>query len=125
MNNYKIAAIPGDGIGVEVIAAGVEVLQALAAKRGSFGIDFEHFDWGSERYLREGQYIPAGGLEKLKAFDAIFFGAVGSQEVPDHVSLWGLRLRSARASISSPTCARPVCCRGWPAHWPRVRRSTG
>jgi len=92
MSNYKIAAIPGDGIGVEVIAAGVEVLQALAAKRGSFSIDFEHFDWGSERYLREGQYIPEGGLERLKTFDAIFFGAVGSQEVPDHVSLWGLRL---------------------------------
>jgi len=85
MSNYKIAAIPGDGIGVEV-------LQALAAKRGSFSIDFEHFDWGSERYLREGQYIPEGGLERLKTFDAIFFGAVGSQEVPDHVSLWGLRL---------------------------------
>jgi len=92
MNNYKIAAIPGDGIGVEVIAAGVEVLQALAARRGTFAMDFEHFDWGSERYLREGQYIPEGGLESLKAFDAIFFGAVGSQEVPDHVSLWGLRL---------------------------------
>ena len=92
MSNYKIAAIPGDGIGVEVIAAGVEVLQALAAKRGSFSIDFEHFDWGSERYLREGQYIPEGGLERLKTFDAIFFGAVGSQDVPDHVSLWGLRL---------------------------------
>ncbi|HDS1679948.1 TPA: tartrate dehydrogenase [Pseudomonas putida] len=92
MNHYKIAAIPGDGIGVEVIAAGVEVLQALAARRGSFTMDFEHFDWGSERYLREGQYIPEGGLESLKAFDAIFFGAVGSQEVPDHVSLWGLRL---------------------------------
>ncbi|WP_079226878.1 tartrate dehydrogenase [Pseudomonas putida] len=92
MNNYKIAAIPGDGIGVEVIAAGVEVLQALAARRGTFTMDFEHFDWGSERYLREGQYIPEDGLESLKAFDAIFFGAVGSQEVPDHVSLWGLRL---------------------------------
>ncbi|HGA2320252.1 TPA: tartrate dehydrogenase [Pseudomonas putida] len=92
MNNYKIAAIPGDGIGVEVIAAGVEVLQALAARRGTFGMDFQHFDWGSERYQREGQYIPEGGLESLKAFDAIFFGAVGSQQVPDHVSLWGLRL---------------------------------
>ncbi|MBV4537478.1 MULTISPECIES: tartrate dehydrogenase [Pseudomonas] len=92
MSNYKIAAIPGDGIGVEVIAAGVEVLKALAAKRGTFGLDFEHFDWGSERYLREGQYIPEGGLEALKSFDAIFFGAVGSLEVADHVSLWGLRL---------------------------------
>lgn len=92
MNSYKIAAIPGDGIGVEVIAAGVEVLQALAEKTGSFALDFKHFDWSSERYLKEGQYIPAGGLQELKTFDAIFFGAVGSQDVPDHISLWGLRL---------------------------------
>ncbi|MDH4554087.1 tartrate dehydrogenase [Pseudomonas sp. BN417] len=92
MSSYKIAAIPGDGIGVEVIAAGVEVLQALADKAGTFSLDFKHFDWSSQRYLKEGQYIPAGGLAELKTFDAIFFGAVGSQDVPDHISLWGLRL---------------------------------
>jgi tartrate dehydrogenase/decarboxylase/D-malate dehydrogenase len=91
LKTYRIASIPGDGIGKEVIAAGVEVLDALAAKEG-FRLEFEHFDWSSERYLRTGAYIPEGGLEKLKAFDAIFFGAVGAPEVPDHISLWGLRL---------------------------------
>jgi len=91
MKSYRIASIPGDGIGKEVIAAGVEVLQALA-KLESFQLDFEHFDWSSERFLKTGAYIPEGGLEKLKTFDAIFFGAVGSPDVPDHISLWGLRL---------------------------------
>ena len=91
MKTYRIAAIPGDGIGKEVIAAGVEVVLALS-KLESFQVTFEHFDWGSERYLKTGAYIPDGGLDKLKTFDAIFFGAVGSPEVPDHISLWGLRL---------------------------------
>jgi tartrate dehydrogenase/decarboxylase/D-malate dehydrogenase len=88
---YRIAAIPGDGIGNEVIPAGIEVLEALSAKEG-FKLAFEHFDWGSARYKKTGAYIPEGGLEKLKAFDAIFFGAVGAPDVPDHISLWGLRL---------------------------------
>ena len=91
MKSYKIAAIPGDGIGKEVIAAGIEVLTLLAEKE-NFGLEIESLDWSSERYLKTGAYIPEGGLEKLKGFDAIFFGAVGSPEVPDHVSLWGLRL---------------------------------
>jgi tartrate dehydrogenase/decarboxylase/D-malate dehydrogenase len=91
LKTYRIASIPGDGIGKEVISAGVEVLQALA-KLESFQLSFEHFDWSSERFLKTGAYIPDGGLEKLKTFDAIFFGAVGSPDVPDHISLWGLRL---------------------------------
>ncbi len=91
MKTYRIASIPGDGIGIEVIAAGVEILNALAEKE-SFQLQFEHFDWSSKRFLEKGAYIPEGGLEKLKAFDAIFFGAVGSPDVPDHISLWGLRL---------------------------------
>src|SRR5260221_4817635 len=91
MKSYRIASIPGDGIGKEVIAAGLEVLNVLAEKE-SFRLAFENFDWSSERYLKTGAYIPEGGLEKLKTFDAIFFGAVGSPDVPDHVSLWGLRL---------------------------------
>ena len=91
MKTYRIAAIPGDGIGREVIAAGIEVLNFLSAKE-DFRIKIESFDWGSERYLKTGAYIPDGGLEKLKSFDAIFFGAVGSPDVPDHISLWGLRL---------------------------------
>jgi len=91
LKTYRIAAIPGDGIGNEVIPAGIEVLEALAANQG-FALAFEQFDWSSKRYLETGAYIPDGGLERLKTFDAIFFGAVGAAEVPDHISLWGLRL---------------------------------
>lgn len=92
MKTYKIAAIPADGIGPEVIAAGVQALEALAKRDGSFQLEFAHFDWGSERYKREGALMPEDGTEMLKAFDAIFFGAVGAPDVPDHLTLWGLRL---------------------------------
>ena len=89
MKSYRIAAIPGDGIGNEVIPAGIEVLRKL---EDGFRLEFENFDWSSKRYRATGAYIPQGGLEQLKSFDAIFFGAVGAPDVPDHVSLWGLRL---------------------------------
>jgi len=89
---YSIAAIPGDGIGVEVIAAGVEVLKALAARDGGFGFRFDHFDWGSDYYKRTGLMMPEDGREQIRNHDAIFFGAVGAPDVPDHVTLWGLRL---------------------------------
>jgi tartrate dehydrogenase/decarboxylase/D-malate dehydrogenase len=92
MREYRIAAIPGDGIGVEVIAAGLEVLDVLAQRERGFRLKVERFPWSSDYYLKHGHYIPEGGLEKLKAFDAIFFGAVGAPDVPDHISLWGLRL---------------------------------
>jgi tartrate dehydrogenase/decarboxylase / D-malate dehydrogenase len=91
VKSYRIASIPGDGIGNEVIPAGVEVVSRLGALE-NFQCHFEHFDWSSKRYLETGRYIPEGGLEQLRKFDAIFFGAVGAPEVPDHVSLWGLRL---------------------------------
>jgi tartrate dehydrogenase/decarboxylase/D-malate dehydrogenase len=92
MREYRIAAIPGDGIGVEVIAAGLKVLDVLAARERGFRLNVEHFPWSSAYYQQHGHYIPEGGLERLKQFDAIFFGAVGAPDVPDHVSLWGLRL---------------------------------
>ncbi|HMG49663.1 MAG TPA: tartrate dehydrogenase [Inquilinus sp.] len=92
MRHHRIAAIPGDGIGGEVIAAGIEVLQALAVRDGSFGLAFESFDWGSDYYKAHGVMMPADGLARLKPFDAIYFGAVGAPDVPDHVTLWGLRL---------------------------------
>ena len=91
MKTYRIAAMGGDGIGPEVIAAGIDVLQALGKAEG-YALAVKEFDWGSERYLKHGAYIPEGGLAELRTFDAIYFGAVGSQKVPDHVSLWGLRL---------------------------------
>jgi tartrate dehydrogenase/decarboxylase/D-malate dehydrogenase len=91
LKTYRIASIPGDGIGNEVIPAGLEVLNALAV-REKFSLETTSFDWSSELYKKSGAYIPADGLENLRSFDAIFFGAVGAPDVPDHVSLWGLRL---------------------------------
>jgi tartrate dehydrogenase/decarboxylase / D-malate dehydrogenase len=92
MRHYRIAAIPADGIGKEVIAAGLEVLAALEARDGGFRLAVEHFPWGSDYYRKHGRMMAEDGLDRLKGFDAIFFGAVGAPDVPDHVTLWGLRL---------------------------------
>nr|OQO31697.1 putative tartrate dehydrogenase/decarboxylase TtuC [Rachicladosporium sp. CCFEE 5018] len=92
LKTYSIANIPADGIGPEVISAGVEVLKCLSEASGSYKIEFEDYDWSSETYKQTGSYIPEGGLDSLKKHDAIFFGAVGAPDVPDHLSLWGLRL---------------------------------
>ncbi|QCR38431.1 tartrate dehydrogenase [Nissabacter sp. SGAir0207] len=92
MRHYSIAAIPADGIGPEVISAGIEVLRALERQRSDLRFTIETFDWGSDYYKQHGVMMPADGLETLKAFDAIFFGAVGAPDVPDHITLWGLRL---------------------------------
>jgi tartrate dehydrogenase len=90
---YKIASIPADGIGPEVISAGEAVLTTLAkAHNNAFSFSFTPFDWSSDTYLSTGAYIPPNGLAELKSHDAILFGAVGDQRVPDHVSLWSLRL---------------------------------
>ncbi|THV81806.1 tartrate dehydrogenase/decarboxylase [Aureobasidium pullulans] len=91
-SSYSIATIPADGIGPEVVEAGVEVLKSLSQKLGTFKLDFVNYDWSSETYKKTGKYIPDGGLEQLKKHDAILFGAVGAPDVPDHISLWGLRL---------------------------------
>ena len=92
MRHYKIAAIPADGIGKEVIPAGIRVLKTLAELEGTFSLSFETYPWGSDYYHRHGRMMAENGLEILKGFDAIFFGAVGHPTVPDHVTLWGLRL---------------------------------
>jgi len=92
MKRYKIAAIPADGIGPEVIEAGAEVLSALEARDGMVGFDLTTFDWGSDYYKAHGVMMPEDGLDRLRAFDAIYFGAVGAPDVPDHITLWGLRL---------------------------------
>ena len=92
MRRYRIAAIPGDGIGTEVIAAGVEALAACAKRDGGFEVAFDHFDWGSERYKKTGAFMPANGLDLIRQHDAILFGSAGAPDVPDHITLWGLRL---------------------------------
>jgi len=92
MRTYRIAAIPGDGIGIEVIAAGLTVLESLQRSDGGFRLDVAHFDWGSAYYGKHGCMMPEDGLATLRPFDAIYFGAVGSPDVPDHITLWGLRI---------------------------------
>jgi len=94
--SYTIALIPGDGIGLEVVPEGVRVLQALTARFG-FAMSFTEFDYSCRHFRERGTMMPADGLERLKPFDAIFLGAVGDPEVPDHVSLWGLLIPIRRA----------------------------
>jgi tartrate dehydrogenase/decarboxylase / D-malate dehydrogenase len=88
----RVAVIGGDGIGPEVIGAGMRVLEAAAERDPSLELSFEEFSWGCEYYLEHGRMMPEDGLETLAGFDAIYLGAVGWPSVPDHVSLWGLLL---------------------------------
>ncbi|MGE0749738.1 MAG: tartrate dehydrogenase [Variibacter sp.] len=92
MKTYKIAAVPGDGIGTEVIAAGVEALDAVAKRDGGFAFVFDHFDWGGEYYKKHGRMMPENGRDQIRHHDAILFGSAGHPDIPDHVTLWGLRL---------------------------------
>ena len=94
--SHRIAVIPGDGIGREVVPEGIRVLEAAAARHG-FDIAWHTFDWSCETYTRTGRMMPEDGIEKLRAFDAIYLGAVGFPGVPDHVSLWGLLIPIRRA----------------------------
>jgi tartrate dehydrogenase/decarboxylase/D-malate dehydrogenase len=93
MKTYRIATIPGDGIGKEVIPAGREVLTALARTTGSFKFDFTDFDWGGDYYRKHGVMMPADGLDAIRDVDAILFGSAGDPDIPDHITLWGLRLK--------------------------------
>jgi tartrate dehydrogenase/decarboxylase/D-malate dehydrogenase len=93
---HRIAVIPGDGIGKEVVPEGQRVLEA-AARRFGFELAWTEFDWSCERFARTGRMMPEDGLEQLRAFEAIFLGAVGFPGVPDHVSLWGLLIPIRRA----------------------------
>ncbi|MFI5032840.1 MAG: isocitrate/isopropylmalate family dehydrogenase, partial [Reyranellales bacterium] len=92
MKTYAIAAIPGDGIGTEVISAGVEVVAAIAKREGSFAFKVDHFDWGGEYYKKHGRMMPENGRDQIARHDAILFGSAGHPEIPDHITLWGLRL---------------------------------
>ncbi len=89
---HKIAVIAGDGIGPEVIAEGVRALEQAASADGSFAFEFTYFPWGCEYYLKNGRMMAEDGISQLKAFDAIYLGAVGAPGVPDHISLWDLLL---------------------------------
>ncbi|MGA8042083.1 MAG: tartrate dehydrogenase [Terracidiphilus sp.] len=93
MKTYRIALVPGDGIGKEVIPAGRTVLEALAATHSDLRFEFEHFDWGGDYYRRHGLMMPADGLDALRKHDAILFGSAGDPAIPDHITLWGLRLK--------------------------------
>ena len=91
MKTYRIALVPGDGIGKEVVPAGRQVLQALAGR--SFRFEFESFDWGADYYRLHGEMMPDSGLTALRGKDAILFGSAGDPDIPDHITLWGLRLK--------------------------------
>src|ERR1051325_11697849 len=92
MKTYAIATIPGDGIGKEVVPAGRRVLEALAAASDSFRFEFENFDWGGDWFRAPGTMMPDDGLDATRHKDAILFGSAGDSHIPDHVTLWGLRL---------------------------------
>ncbi len=92
MRQHRIASIPADGIGPEVIAAGLEVLDAVAAREGGFKLVVDHYDWGSAYYRKHGRMMPPDGLAWMRTADAIYFGAVGDPDLADDLTLWGLRL---------------------------------
>ena len=93
MKTYRIATIPGDGIGKEVIPAGRQVMEALAAADGTLRFAFEDFGWGGDWFRAHGEMMPADGLDALRDKDAILFGSAGDPHIPDHITLWGLRLK--------------------------------
>lgn len=93
MKTYRIALVPGDGIGKEVIPAGRQVLEALTSSDSNFTFEFETFPWGGDYYRAHGEMMPADGLDALRAKDAILFGSAGDPDIPDHITLWGLRLK--------------------------------
>ena len=105
-NKYKIAVIPGDGIGQEVIPVGQRAVEAVATKF-DFEVQWQTFDWSCKRYAETGRMMPEDGIDQLKEFDAIYLGAVGFPGVPDHVSLWGL-LIPIRREMDQYANVRPV-----------------
>jgi tartrate dehydrogenase/decarboxylase/D-malate dehydrogenase len=107
MRNYKIATIPGDGIGKEVVPEGIRVLDAVAKRVGGFSLEWQSFDWSCERYAKTGKMMPNDGLAQIRDMSGIFLGAVGFPGVPDHISLWGL-LIPLRREFEQYVNLRPV-----------------
>lgn len=93
MKTYRIATIPGDGIGKEVIPAARKALEALATTQNAFQFEFEDFDWGGDHYRKHSVMMPEDGLDALRDKDGILFGSAGDPDIPDHITLWGLRLK--------------------------------
>jgi tartrate dehydrogenase/decarboxylase/D-malate dehydrogenase len=106
-STFKIAVIPGDGIGPEVTSEGVKVLKRVEELDGSIHFEFNDFPWGCEYYLKTGKMMADDGIEQLEGFDAIYLGAVGAPSVPDHISLWGLLLK-IRKEFDEYVNVRPV-----------------
>ena len=106
MPTHRVAVIPGDGIGKEVMPAGQQVLDAAGTIYG-FSFTWTHYDWSCERYVATGAMMPADGIDQLRRHDQVFLGAVGYPGVPDHVSLWGLLIPIRRA-FSQYVNLRPV-----------------
>ena len=106
MADYKLAVIPGDGVGPEVIAEGRKAIEAVVQGSADLTFDYTEFPWGSDYYRETGRLMPEDGLEQLQAYDAILFGAVGDPQIPDHITLNGLLLPMRRA-FDQGVCIRP------------------
>ena len=137
-HNYRIASIPADGIGQEVVSAAIEVVEQLAKTLGTFKIEFTHIPWGTAYYKKTGKYVDDDVLDVLRSYDASLFGSVGAPgeyhypvttiyivdvqaDVPDHISLWGLLL-AIRGPLQLYANIRPV--RTFPGTHSRLRDST-
>ncbi|CEN61288.1 Putative Isocitrate/isopropylmalate dehydrogenase [Aspergillus calidoustus] len=107
IKNYKIASIPADGIGPEVVNVTIDVLKSLQQSLKTFELEFTELDWGTARYKQTGEYMPKDGLDILRKFDAGIFGAVGAPDVLDHISLWNLLL-AIRGPMQLYANVRPV-----------------
>ena len=107
MPTYKIALVPADGVGPEVVNEGRKVLDSLASENEGMSFEYSSFPWGSDYYRETGRMMPEDGLEELRLHDAILFGAVGDPEIPDHITLNGLSLPIRRV-FDQAVCLRPA-----------------
>jgi tartrate dehydrogenase/decarboxylase / D-malate dehydrogenase len=134
MKTYRIALVPGDGIGKEVVPAGRRVLEALAEAGSDCAFQFEEFPWGADFYREHGVMMPEDGLDALKGKDAILFGSAGDPAIADHITLWGLRLKicqgldqyaNVRPARILPGIDAPLKrCRAEDLDWVIVRENT-
>ncbi len=134
MRRYRIALVPGDGIGKEVVPAARQVLEALAAAGSELAFEFESFPWSGDYYRAHGAMMPDDGLDALKKKDAILFGSAGDPDIPDHITLWGLRLKicqgldqyaNVRPARILPGIDAPLKrCRADDLDWVIVRENT-